>query len=99
MTYEEFKRQLGRAGLKTREFADLMKLNPNSITNYSKREDVPSHLAVIAALMAEMAQQGLDIRSTISRIQIQPNKPRGGGINGQFGGSKQADMFPVVGGR
>jgi len=87
MTYEEFRRQLGKSGLTAKEFAELVKLNSNSITNYAKSGEVPSHLAVIAALLGEMAERKIDFRDVLSRIEIEPNKPRGAGI-GKFGGSK-----------
>lgn len=89
MTYEEFRRQLGKAGLTAKEFAELVKLNSNSITNYAKSGEVPSHLAVIAALLGEMAERKIDFRDVLSRIEIEPNKPRGAGI-GRFGGHKPA---------
>lgn len=89
MTYEEFRRQLGKAGLTAKEFAELVKLNSNSITNYAKSGEVPSHLAVIAALLGEMAERKIDFRDVLSRIEIEPNKPRGAGI-GRFGGCKPA---------
>lgn len=94
MTYDEFKRQLGKAGVTAREFGDLIRLHPNSITNYSRLGEVPSHLAVIVTLMGEMADQGLDFRHAISRIQIAPNKPRGASAKGRFGGTKQVDQQP-----
>lgn len=46
MTYDEFRRQLGKAGVTAREFAELLSLNPNSITNYARQGEVPSHLTV-----------------------------------------------------
>lgn len=77
MTYVEFQRQLGKAGLTLREFADLMGMNRNSVTNYSKKGEVPSHLAVIALLMGEMAEHQLDFRGVITKMVIEPKKPRG----------------------
>jgi hypothetical protein len=99
MNYNEFRRQLGKAGVRTREFAELLKLHPNSITNYATQGEVPSHLAIIVTLMGEMAEKGLDFRSALTRIQIQPNKPRGAGTHGRFGGNKQVDMFVSAGGQ
>lgn len=84
MDYEEFRRQLGKAGLSAKEFAELIKLNRNSVTNYAQSGTVPSHLAVIATLLGEMAERKIDFRDVLSRIEITPNKPRGSG----FGGSK-----------
>jgi hypothetical protein len=97
MTYEEFQRQIGKAGLTIREFADMVKMNRISISNYGKKGEVPSHLAVIAALLGEMAERQIDYRDPISRIDILPKKPRGAGI-GKFGGNKQAGLF-VEGGQ
>ncbi|MFP6860528.1 hypothetical protein, partial [Pseudomonas sp.] len=90
MTYEEFQRQLGKAGISVKEFAELLEMNRNSITNCSGRGEIPSHLAVIAALMAEMAEHQLDFKKALSRIDIAPKKPRGAGVKGKFGGSPQA---------
>lgn len=94
MTYEEFQRQIGKAGLTLREFADLVKMNRISISNYGHKGEVPSHMAVIAALLGEMAERKIDYREVLTRIDILPKKPRGAGI-GKFGGSKQAglDLF------
>lgn len=92
MTYDEFRRQLGKAGLTVKGFADLIKQTPNSITNYSSQGEVSSHLAIIAALLGDMAEQGVDFRATLARIQFEPSKPRGGAVKGRFGGTKQIDL-------
>lgn len=92
MRYEEFKRQLGKAGLTIAEFAELVKLNRKSISNYSKHGDIPSHLAVIITLLAEMAERKIDFRPILLKLQIEVNKPRGAG-KGRFGGNKQIDLF------
>lgn len=88
MRYEEFKRQLGKAGLTAREFADLVGLNRNSVSNFAIADVVPSHWAIVALLMGEMAEREIDFRDTLSRIEITPNKPRGAGA-GTFGGNKK----------
>ena len=92
MTYEEFRRQLGKAGLTIKEFAELIKQTPNSITNHAAGGEVPSHLAIIAALMGDMAESGVDFRATLGKIAYQPSKPRGGSTKGRFGGSKQISL-------
>lgn len=92
MTYEEFRRQLGKAGLTVKGFAELIKQTPNSITNYAKQGAVSPHLAIIAALMGEMAEAGMDFRSTLERIEFEASKPRGGAKKGRFGGSKQISL-------
>ena len=80
MNYEEFQRQLGKAGLSIREFAALIKMRHNSISNYSKRGEVPSHLALIAALLGEMGEHRIDFRKVISSIEIDKKRARGGGF-------------------
>lgn len=77
MEYEEFKRQLGKASLSVREFAELVKLSPASISNYSTRGKVPDHLGVIAALIAELAEHKVPFRDVFGRLTLSPNKPRG----------------------
>lgn len=92
MTYEEFRRQLGKAGLTVKAFAELIKQTPNSITNYAAQGEVSPHLAIMAALMGDMAESGLDFRATLTRIEFESSKPRGGAAKGRFGGSKQISL-------
>lgn len=94
MTYEEFQRQIGKAGLNIRQFAEFLKMNPISLSNYSKKGVVPSHLAVIAALLGEMAERKIDYKGVLMKIDIPPKKSRGVGI-GKFGGDKQ-DSFSCL---
>jgi hypothetical protein len=92
MTYDEFRRQLGKAGLTVKGFAELIKQTPNSITNHATQGEVPPHLAIIASLMGDMAESGLDFRATLARIQFDACKPRGKAVKGKFGGSRQIDL-------
>lgn len=57
--------------------------------------EVPPHLAIIAALMGDMAESGVDFRSTLARIEFEASKPRGGATKGRWGGSKQIDI-PLI---
>lgn len=93
MTYQEFQRHVGKAGLTLGEFADLIRMNRISVSNLSKRGDVPGHLAIIACLFGEMADRGIEFRSLIERLGLEPRKPRGGAAKGRFGGSRQHDLF------
>lgn len=93
MNYEEFQRQLGKAGLTVREFATLVRMNRNSVTNCARKREVPSHLAVIVTLMGEMAEHQIDFKGVLSRVEIAPKKPRGGAVKGRFGGSRQVDLL------
>lgn len=94
MEFEEFKRHLGKAGLTTRKFAELLCMNRSSISNYAATGKVPSHLAVIVALMGEMAEHRLDFRPVLSRVEITPNKPRGKPIQGRDGKGHQERKSP-----
>ena len=67
MTYDEFQRHIGKAGLRLNEFARLMRMNPVSISN-KKTRGVPHHLAVVAVLLGEMAERGIDFRGMLSKI-------------------------------
>lgn len=81
MTYKEFLRQLGKAGLTVKEFSALVGMNRNSVSNYAGRASVPTHLAVISKLMGEMAEQGIDFRQTLAGLGAAPKKPRGADRN------------------
>lgn len=96
MTYEEFHRHVGKAGLTLKEFAALIRMNRISLSNLAKKEEVPSHLGVIAALMGEMKDKGVDFHGVLSRIDIAPKRPRGAGKDGSFGGSKQGRLFAAL---
>jgi len=93
MTYDEFQRQVYKAGLTLIEFAELTKMNRISLSNRRKKGDVPSHWAVTAVLIAEMAERKINFQEILSKIEIEPKKPRGAGKHGKFGGDKQDDLF------
>lgn len=92
MTYDEFQRHIGKAGLTISQFAELIKMNRVSLSNYGKKGEVPSHLAVIAALLGEMAEHHIEFHEVLSRINISSKKPRGAGKSGKFGGDKQSNL-------
>lgn len=92
MDYKEFRRQLGKAGLTNRSFAELVKINPNSVTNYKKDGDVPSHWAIVALLMGVLADNKIEFKDALNGIEIEPNKVRGTAAKGRWGGSKQNDL-------
>jgi hypothetical protein len=93
MTYIEFQRHVGKAGLTIKAFAELIHMNRISLSNYAKQGEVPSHLAVIAALLGEMADRGVDYKDVLSRITIVPKRPRGAGKSGRFGGERDPGLF------
>lgn len=97
MPYAEFLAELERAALSVRSFAELIGMNPNSITNYAGRGEVPQHIALVAVLVAEMATSGGDYRTAIAKV-APTKKPRGGTRRGHFGGDRQAslDLLPCA---
>jgi hypothetical protein len=95
MTYIEFQRHVGKAGLTIKSFAELIRMNRISLSNYAKQGEVPSHLAIIAALLGEMADRGIDYRAVLTRIDVASKKPRGAGKSGRFGGNPEGDLFEL----
>ncbi|MER8483670.1 XRE family transcriptional regulator [Mesorhizobium sp. M1322] len=91
MPYADFLAELERAGLSVRSFADLIGMNPNSITNYATRGELPQHIALVAVLVAEMAACGVDYRTAIAKV-APTKKPRGATRRGHFGGDRQASL-------
>ena len=69
MPYTEFQRLIGKAGLSIKEFAALLNMKPNSITNYSKQGVVPTHIAVIVALISTMKDEGLDFYPIFEKVK------------------------------
>ena len=80
MTYDEFQRQVHKAGLNLRQFAELTKMNRVSLSNKKGTNHVPSHWAIIAVLLAEMAEHEIDFRKALANIDIERKKARGAGI-------------------
>jgi transcriptional regulator with XRE-family HTH domain len=92
MVYADFLDELGKAGLSVRAFAELIGMNPNSLSNYARTGDLPTHLALIAVLVAGVNEMGGDFRMLMSKVELAPKKPRGGARRGRFGGDRQANL-------
>lgn len=88
MDYRAFRRHIRKAHLTLLQFAELLGMNRNSLTNYSKKRSVPSHLGIIAILIAEMVERNIDYRALLRKVKIVRKKPRGAGL-GKFGGDKR----------
>jgi len=86
MDYEEFTRNVRKAGLTLKEFALLIKTNPNSITNLSKKEHMPKNLAIIAVLLGELVDKGLGYEHLFQKMELEPHKAR---VLGSFGKLKK----------
>jgi hypothetical protein len=89
VTYDDFIVELNKAGLTVRRFADLMGMQPNSISNNKKKGEVPDHLAVIASLAAEMSAHEIDFEPIFHRLEPSRKKPRGASKPGKFAGDPQ----------
>ena len=76
MDYEEFVRNIRKTGLTIKEFANLIKTNPNSITNLSTKEKMPKNLAIIAVLLGEIADKGIEYKYLFEKMDLQPQKAR-----------------------
>ncbi len=92
MNYDAFLAELSQAGLTVRAFAELIGMNKNSVSNYASAGRVPSHLAVIAVLLAEIKGRGIGFESVLAKIDRTPKKPRGAAKAGRFGGDKQEQL-------
>jgi len=89
MTYDEFLRHLEKAGLTISTFSELLGMNRHTLYNRRKLGWMPTHIAVIAALLGEMANKGLDYRTVLAPLHIE-RKPAGGiAATGVFAGHKQ----------
>lgn len=95
MTYDDFLGELNKAGLSVKRFADLIGMQPNSVSNNKKRGEVPIHLALIASLLAEMSVRHIDYEPIMARVRPVKKRPRGAAVGGRFAGDKQATLgFP-----
>ena len=92
MSYPYFLAELQKLGLSVRAFAGLIGMNPNSLSNYARSGELPTHIALIAVLMAGVAEKGGDYRQIMSKVTLAPKKPRGGAKRGHFGGDPQQTM-------
>ncbi len=92
MSYSDFLAELQKAGLSVRAFAELIGMNPNSLSNYARCGELPTHIALIAVLVAGISEMGGDYRQIMSKVILTPKRPRGGARQGRFGGDPQQDM-------
>ena len=70
MKYKEFIRNIGKAGLSLKEFAELIKINRISLSNYSQKGEVPDHLAVIATLMGILADNDIPFIPSVEKLDL-----------------------------
>lgn len=92
MSYSDFIEELRRVGLSVRAFAELIGMNPNSLSNYARQDLLPAHIGLIAVLLVGLSEKGGDYRQVMSKVFLTPKKPRGGARRGRFGGDPQQIM-------
>ena len=59
-------------------------MNPNSISNYARTREIPTHLALIAVLVVGISEVGGDYRRIMSRVERVRKQPRGSAGRGPF---------------
>ena len=92
MPYAAFREELRKAGLSVREFAELIGMNPNSISNYARAGELPTHLALIAVLVVGISEMGGDYRRIMSRVGRVRKQPRGSARLGRFAGGRHGKV-------
>lgn len=87
MLYAEFRRHLGKAGMTINDFAAYLCIRPTSVSNYSKSGSVPRAYAILAILLGEAADRGINSAKLLENFGITPLAvPTGSNV-------KQIDMF------
>ena len=69
MTYQELQIELLKSGITIKELANLIGMNPNSITNYKNKEVIPLFLAIILSLITELKSNGIDTECIINKVK------------------------------
>lgn len=69
MTYSEFQIELINSGLSIKDFASLIGMHPNSVTNYKSKGVLPLNLSIIVALISEFKGKGIDPEPIIEQVK------------------------------
>lgn len=69
MTYKEFQIALIGLNLNIKDFARILGMNPNSITNYKLKGCVPLQLAIVINLMQELHNNQLNYLDVIEKTK------------------------------
>lgn len=69
MTYKEFQIALIGLNLNIKDFARILGMNPNSITNYKLKGFVPLQLAIVINLMQELHNNQLNYLDVIEKTK------------------------------
>ena len=96
MDYRTFKRHLGKAGLKVGDFARIVDVKANAISNYSTKPEVPQTHALLAVCFGEIVDSGGDLRGILARYEALPASYVSNPSNASI---IQFDMFKEVNAR
>lgn len=69
MTYKEFQISLLELNLNIKDFAQILGMNPNSITNYKLKGYIPLQLSIIINLMLEMKKNDINYEDIINKAK------------------------------
>jgi len=89
LDYPDFLGKLGCASLSVRAFAGLICMNPNSVFNYTRSGEVPTYLALIVVLVAELRSRRIDYKPIVARAALIGKKPQSRAKHGWFGSDRQ----------
>lgn len=76
MQYGEFHKRVRKSGLSIKGFAEFVGMDRRSISNYSKKGEVPDHLALIALLLAELVKYEVEPSIIQTRLDALGRRPR-----------------------
>lgn len=74
MDYKTFKRHLGKAGLKIGDYARIVGMRANAVSNYSTKPEVPDTHAQLAVCFGEIVDRGGDLLELLARHGALPAK-------------------------
>ena len=80
MTFIEFKKMLLDAEISLPKFAKLIQVSEKNIQSYKKKGEVPNAIAVTVTCFAKMHHAGLDYRSMIEALSLEPKTKKGAGF-------------------
>jgi predicted transcriptional regulator len=74
LDYREFRRHLGKAGFSVNQFAELLEVRPNSVSNYRRMPTVPRIYSLLAVLLGDCVDRGVDVTTLFERFRIVSRK-------------------------
>jgi len=69
MTYADLQINLIEMGLSIKDLANLLSMNPNSITNYKSNGMIPINLAITISLISSLKKAGLSPEDIINEVK------------------------------